>query len=377
MVLSDADVAPWRALFPSTKHGTHLDHALMSPSNLRVVEAMHGFIQDLLLHGAAHEDAWLQRCAEVRAMGARLLGGSPTEASLVRNTSHGLSLVAAGLDWAAGDEVLLAAADEYPSNVLAWTQVAASRGAVVKDVPTQNGQVTVDALERAWTPRTRLLAVSAVQFSTGEVMDLRALGQWCQSRRVLMCVDGIQALGVVPLNVKDMGIHVLAAGGHKWLLGPPGAGFLHVDEALRERIQPTLMGWGNTANAHTGVAAPVLHPDGRRFEEGNAAFAEVHGLGAAVALLLDVGLSQVAARVTALTTALQGGLRKRGFHVSPQGTPAGIVSVTHPSASSGSRHATLTTHGVRRSVRRGRLRLAPHFYNTHAELERVVDLLGA
>jgi cysteine desulfurase / selenocysteine lyase len=371
----------YRAQFPVLQEQLYFNHAGVAPTSLRVAEAVRAWMDDLVQHGVRHERRWEAHCEAVRAQAARMVNASPDEVAFVRNTSHGLGLVAEGLDWQPGDEVAVASRIEYPSNVYPWLHLA-SRGVRVREVeaPAEGG-VTVEAVARALTPRTRLVAVSSVQFASGVRTDLEALGALCAREGVLLCVDGIQSVGCVPVDVKRCRIHFLAADSHKWMLGVSGIGFLYVDAGVLPRLRPVLVGWRSTTDAWNFNRAHFeLRPDARKLEEGSTAYTGVYALGAALGLLQEVGMERVGARIGELLALLDTRLRALGCGVGPAPAErAGILTFAPPAGtrSAAELAAHLTAAGVSLSLRRERVRLSPHFYAQEAEVEQVVERVRA
>jgi len=368
----------YRALFPVLQEQLYFNHAGVAPTSLRAAEAVRGWMEDLVYHGIRHERGWEAHCERVRALAGRLLHAEPDEVAFVRNTSHGLGLVAEGLDWKPGDEVAVATSLEYPSNVYPWLHLR-DRGVVVRDIEAPSGGVTPEAVERALTPRTRLVAVSSVQFATGYRTDLDAVGALCERAGVLFCVDGIQSVGCVPVDVKKSRIHFLSADSHKWMLGVAGIGLLYVSREVLPRLRPVLVGWRSTTDAWNFNRTHFeLRPDARKFEEGSAAYTGIYALGASLELLQEVGIPAIAARVRDLLAHAEQGLRGLGCEVGPAPEHrAGILTFLPPGADARALGAYLAGHHVAHSVRRGRIRLSPHFYNQPAELDRLVELVRA
>jgi cysteine desulfurase / selenocysteine lyase len=237
----------------------------------------------------------------------------------------------------------------------------------------------VEAVARALTPRTRLVSVSSVQFASGVQTDLEALGALCASAGVLLCVDGIQSVGCVPVDVKRARVHFLSADSHKWMLGVSGAGFLYVDAAVLPRLRPVLVGWRSTTDAWNFNRAHFeLRADARKLEEGSAAYTGIYAMGAALSLLHEVGMERVGARIAALLAQLDAGLRQLGCEVGPDASErAGILTFVPPpgTRSPAALAQGLTAAGVSLSLRRERVRLSPHFYTQDAEVDRVVALV--
>ncbi|MBJ6765442.1 aminotransferase class V-fold PLP-dependent enzyme [Myxococcaceae bacterium JPH2] len=364
----------YRAEFPVLQEQLYLNHAGVAPTSLRAASAVRGWMEDLVHTGIQHERGWEAHCEKVRGMAARLIGAAPDEVAFVRNTSHGLGLVAEGLDWRPGDEVVVATRLEYPSNVYPWLHLR-DRGVVVRDIETPAGGVTPEAVAASLTSRTRLVAVSSVQFATGYRTDLDALGAVCERAGALLCVDGIQSVGCVPVDVKKSRAHFLSADSHKWMLGIAGIGILYVARDVLPRVRPVLVGWRSTTDAWNFNRSHFeLRPDALKFEEGSAAYTGIYALGAALELLLEVGVDRIAERIGQLVSRLEAGLRDLGCDVGPAPEHrAGILTFLPPGADPRALSTWLSERKVAHSVRRGRIRLSPHFYNTPEEMDRVVS----
>ncbi len=366
------DWLKWRSEFPSCAQRVHMNHAGISPLPQRVAAALQEFAAEALVIDDRIYHRWEVRAEAVRGAFARLIGAEPGEVAFVRNTSEGLSLVAAGLDWQAGDNVV-ALADEYPSNVYPWWGLR-RWGVETRMVPRPQARFGVDDVAPLMDGRTRLLAVSAVDWQTGFRADLPALGALCRERGVLFCVDAIQALGAVCIDVTACGIDALAVGGHKWLLAPEGCGALFVSRRIIERLHPVLLGWKSVREASRYLPYHFdLRGDATRLEPGSPPHAAILAFGAALDLLLEIGTEAIEARVLEITDALADGLRRRGASVvSPwgDGERSGIINfrLGNPRALL----AALSRAGVVARERRGGIRLSPHFYASTDDVERVL-----
>jgi len=296
----------FRDEFPVSRTHIFLNHGGVSPTSTRVVDAVHAFMDATARVGRPSFDDWESLATDCRERFARLVGCAPDEVAFVRNTSHGLSLLAAGLDWRPGDRVAAAASVEYPSNVYPWMDLEERGVAALDVIPVDEaGTVTVEAAARALRPRTRVLAVSSAQYATGAVTDLAGLGQLCRERGVLLCVDGIQTVGALPLDVKAAGIHFLSADSHKWMLGMMGIGAVFVDRSVVGRIHPPLLGWRSTTdNFNFDRVHYELLADAGRFEEGSLAYPLIAGFAAALELLEEAGIDRIADHVCGLVTDL-------------------------------------------------------------------------
>ena len=366
----------YRAEFPVLEKQLYFNHAGVSPTSLRAAAAVREWMDDVVQHGVKHERQWEARADNTRQLAARLIGAAPDEIAFVRNTSHGLGLVAEGLDWRPGDEVAVATSLEYPSNVYPWLHLK-DRGVVVREIAAHEDGVTPEAVAAALTPRTRLVAVSSVQYASGYQTDLDAVGALCERAGVLLCVDGIQSVGCVPVDVKRSRIHFLSADSHKWMLGISGVGFLYVAREVLPRLRPVLVGWRSTTDAWNFNRAHFeLRTDALKLEEGSQAYTGIYALSAALELLLEVGAERIAARIRELLAMLDGELRAQGWDTGPAPEHrAGILTFLPPAGDPRALYAWLSERDVSISLRRGRLRVSPHFYNRPEELEQLLRMV--
>jgi selenocysteine lyase/cysteine desulfurase len=373
---------PWsrtRAFFPVTRDLVYLNHAGVAPVSTRVEEAMRRYLDLATSRGAFDYartyDAEIER---VRGRAAKLLGARREEIAFVKNTTEGLGIVAAGLDWQAGDQVVTCDL-EYPSNVYPWWSLR-GRGVETVMLRTRDGRLSLEALDEALAnPRARLLALSSVEFGNGARNDLEAVGRLCSERGVLFCVDAIQSLGCLPLDAPGCGIDFLAADGHKWLCSVEGCGIFYCSRRLLDRVTPRVVGWRSVTDNHDFDRYHMdLQPNAGRFEEGTPNTPGIFALGAAIDLLLELGVEAVGQRVLDLTDRLVAGLGAAGAEVlSPRGPgeASGIVSFRSPDEAPERTAARLRSRGIHVVVRRGGVRASPHFYNDESEIDRLVESL--
>ena len=370
----------YRAEFPVSRTHVFLNHAGVSPTSTRVVDAVHGFMESMARLGRPSFDDWESLARQCREHFARLIGCEADEVAFVRNTSHGLSLLAAGLDWQPGDRVAAAAAVEYPSNVYPWIDLDRRGIASLDAIPVgETGTVTVDAAARVLRPETRVLAVSSAQYATGAVTDLTGLGELCRERGVLLCVDGIQTVGALPLDVKRAGIHFLSADSHKWMLGMMGIGAVFVDRSVVGRVHPPLVGWRSTTDAFNfdRVHYELLAHAGR-FEEGSLAYPLIAGFLATLELLEEAGIDTIAEHVGGLVDDLAERLEALGCVTSPEpGERRHILTFSHPDLDGERLEEALAEACIVVSLRRGRIRVSPHLYNTGGEMKLVAEAVHA
>jgi selenocysteine lyase/cysteine desulfurase len=372
------DWAQWREDFPSAARVVHMNHAGISPLPRRVAAAIQSFADDALMLDPATYQRWEARAAAARAAAARLIGARAQEIAFVRNTSEGLSLVASGLHWQPGDNVVTVA-EEYPSNVYPWFGLQ-RLGVETRLLARPGVRFGADDIAALIDRRTRVLAVSAVDWQSGFRVDLAALAELCRAREVLfVVVDAIQAVGALGVDVAACGIDVLAAGGHKWLLAPEGCGMLFVSDRVVERIYPVVLGWKSVRNP--GVYLPYhfeLRADAARLEPGSAPHLALHAFGTALDLLLEIGPAAIEARVLDITDRLIEGLERLGATILSPGARAERSAIlTFVLGDTPALHAALTEAGIIARPRLGGIRLAPHFYNDADDIARVLDVVRA
>jgi selenocysteine lyase/cysteine desulfurase len=353
-----------------------LNHAAVAPAATRVRDAVDAWVGDLVDHGMDHLADWLRREREIRALAAKLLGAAADEITFVRSTSHGLGMFAEGVAWRPGDEVAVCTELEYPANVYPWLHLR-DRGVVLRPIAARDGGVVVEAVAEAMGPRTRVVSLSAVQFATGVASDLEAIGALCRDRSVLFCVDGIQSVGAFPIDVQRAQVDFLAADSHKWQLGLPGIGIAYVRRELAPQLRPSVVGWKSVKHALDFDNLRLdLREDATRFEEGTESFPMIMGMGAALALLDEIGIARIAEHITAWLAELEPVLAAAGLAPGPPATVRkGILTFRPPSGTAEDFVARARGAGLVLSPRRGRVRVSPHFYNGEAELGALVDFL--
>ncbi len=377
-----------RTQFPITKNVIYFNHAAVGPLSRDAFEAMERHARDQMEFGALHWRDWYAEYDRFRDVAARLIGSSTGEISVLKNTSEGLSFVAEGFRWREGDNVITTDL-EFPSNAVPWRALA-KRGVECRFVRSEGGGYSAADVDALIDDRTRILSVSTAAFHNGFAPDLEELGNLCEDRGVLFCVDAIQTLGAIRLDVKRAKIAFLAADGHKWMLGPEGTAIFFCDERVREQLEVLEHGWLNIDRKGRFLDTPMeLFDDGRRFEAGSLNTNGIYGLRASLELIETIGAEVVEKEVLRLANRLADGLESAGFRLgSPRPLRSGIVAV-YPQAvdsagaegsaamTAGGLHRRLEQAGVVCAPREGMLRFSPHFYNDDAEVDRVVELLGS
>lgn len=375
----EADEDWRRSQFPVAARQVFLAHAAVTVLPTVAMEAMNAFNVRNATGELDFSRVLLDEMDGVRASAARLIGARPHEIALLGPTSLGLSLVALGLDWRPGDEVVCHR-DDYPANVYPWADLERRGVRVIRLEPGRPGEITPELVAGALSDRTRLVALASCHFLTGYRIDIEAIGRLVRGRGALFCLDAIQTLGAFPTRVDE--VDFLCADSHKWMLGPMAAGILYVAERHFETLRPSLLGaWNVRSPQFVSQDRLVFEPGARRYEPGVLNASGLLGMQASIELLLSVGIDRIAARLLEHRHRLRSGLEARGYRLAgPAEGPAasGIVTVTHPDPSRiAEQIRRWQAAGIVASARQDRAgvphaRLAPHFYNTPAELERVV-----
>ena len=228
---------------PVAERWAYFDHAAVAPLSVPAQAIATEWAQDFTANGDTGWPKWRDRLETTRKLCAQLIGAYPDEIALVHSTTEGVGLVAEGFSWQAGDNVVVPAG-EFPTNLFPWMNLA-SRGVETRQVAAENERLDLDRLEDACDERTRIISVSWVGYATGWRNDLDAIAEIAHRRGALLFVDAIQGLGVFPLDVAKTPIDFLAADGHKWLLGPEGAGLLYVRREHLDRLRPLMIGWNS------------------------------------------------------------------------------------------------------------------------------------
>lgn len=366
-----------RTEFPVTRRWAFFDHAAVAPLTARAHFALLDYAIDLAENGDVHERAWLDRIEKVRRLAARLLNADPLDIAFIKNTSEGIGIVAEGFPWQTGDNVVTLE-EEYPANIYPWLNLS-TRGVEVRRVASRGNRILIDDIVAALDARTRIFSVSSVEFGSGFRNDLDVLGRLCRERGIYFFVDAIQSLGVFPLDVQATPIDFLAADGHKWLLGPEGAGIFFIRRELVDKLHPVGVGWNSVIGARDFSRIDFrLKPHAGRWESGSLNVAGTSALGASLELLLDIGIENIAQRVLELTDYLCARAADAGLTVFSSRLSAersGIVSLVPKQGDIRALVRRCREQGIVINQRAGRLRVSPHCYNTQEEIDRLLATL--
>lgn len=366
-----------RQQFPITANYNFQNHASVAPICKPAADALCGFAREV--SEAAYLQGTFYRAADrVRTSAAQLINANADEVTFIKNTCEGINYVANGIQWLTGDNVVTTSM-EFTANVYPWMMLE-PRGVMLRRVEQEDGRIPFDRIAAAIDRRTRIVSISAVQWSNGFRVDLTRLGELCKEKGVLLFVDAIQALGVHPLDVRAMNIDFLAADGHKWLVSPEGAGIFYCRKELVGHIRPSETGYLSMKHGFDDEKPRIdFHDDARRFDSGVYNLAGVCALGASIKLFLDVGIDAIQKRIKHVTDLLVEGVRRKDWKVHSPRTASewsGIVSFSSDKVDMTAARAHLRSeHKIIVASRLGRLRASPHFYTSDSEIEQLIEAL--
>lgn len=367
--------------FPVCEDKVFLAHGGDCPLPRRVGEAIRGYAREAAT-GDQEKFVYPKILSDGRKVAGRILGCLPEEVAFVGPTSLALSMVASGLKFRRGDNVLIYF-DDYPSNVYPWMALA-EKGVEVRLMNTRGlGLIRPKDVAGQVDEKTRLVALASCHFISGYRIEAEAIGRYLREHNILFCLDAIQTVGAFPMNAES--VDMLAADAHKWLLGPCGAGLMYVRNAVQEKLSPPIYGWHNVrCPDFVAQEQLVLRSGAARYEAGTHNLLGLVGLVSAMEMLLEIGIENIAAELLRKRAWLVPALEAKGCRVlhsdaSPQNS-SGITSFQHPGKDSAALYQKLLDANIITSLRTDRngqkyIRLSPHFYNTDEELRRVIDLI--
>ncbi len=379
---SDTLLHSLRAQFPHVERGIrYMNHAAQSPLPRATVDAVNDHLAERhngMMMTYSKDFEVIAQCRErIRTL---INAADIHQIAFIGNTSEGLNRVTSGLDWQQGDEIILNSI-EFPSNVYPYRKLE-PQGVHCIFVDAADGTIPLERIEAAITPKTRMIAISAVQFLSGWRSDMEAIGELCRHHDIWFVVDGIQAAGVTPVDVQRWQADAFATGGLKWLMAPMGIGFMYLSDRLCERLKTPDPGWLSVEEPWELLRYDQqLRTDAWRFEGGVSNIPGIYGLNASIGLLMGAGIDRIYAHVVYCNMILRDGLRDAELE------KAGLIpySTEHPVHQSGiltyelpqdTDHSLLEKsfrdHGIFVSIRDKKLRFSPHGYNTLEEIEHVI-----
>ena len=369
-----------RAEFPITERYAYFNSCGIAPLPARANRAVQEFLQISMLEGTEGFHAWMPCIERTRSKLGRLLNVSPDDVAFIKNTAEGLNIVAEAIPWKSGD-VVLVAQDEFPATIYPWKALE-EQGVDLRIVPHQQERITVETFAPALAEgNVRLVVLSWVQFHTGWRADVAAITAACHAAGALVCLDAIQGVGALPLDLELAPVDFCMFGGNKWMMSLQGTGALYVNGAIRDHLRPANVGWLGVPWTDIEVLDPATPLDTRaaRYEEGTRVSICITALEQALDLVEELGSANIAAQIKRTTDLLVAGLVERGASIRSQRDGdhwSGIVAWTHPDRDLHEVMAQLHAAGVLVTIREGSLRAAPHCFNDEHDVNRLLHALG-
>jgi len=368
-----------RDLFPAARKITYLNTAAIGLLPVDTVKAVTSQLEDVAANGSANMGEWFAVQERVRALTASMLGAAASDVAFTRNTSDGLAAVASGVKWEPGDNIV-SFAHEFPANYYPWRKLRDENGVELRLCSEQDGRMDVEELCSLIDGRTRLVAVSAVQYATGFRPDLERIGREARKADALFAVDMIQAFGAVPLDLPGLRVDIAAGASYKWLCAPQGCGILYLNERARQRMRPVSCGWLSVEDPwdFDSREQPFLQ-NTLGWETGTCGYALLYGLEQSLKLLAGIGIRKIAAYLRELSDYLCEILPTKRYSIISSRLPgesSQIVSIEPLNGLSAETVADeLRRQNIVVSARGKRVRIAPHIFNNFDDIENLAACL--
>jgi len=369
-----------RSLFPAAEKYVYLNSAAVAPLPKPAIDAVLSQLNDVSANGSTHFSNWIATKQRARELVAEMLGVRAEQIAFMRNTSDGFASIANGIKWKSGDNIV-SFAREFPANYIPWRMIRDRFGVELRLVPEiDGGRFSVDEMIALIDENTRIVAVSAIQYSSGFVADLERIGAAARKADALFAVDIIQGFGARGYDLPSQFVDVAAGASHKWLCSPEGCGILYLSDRARERVEPTHVGWISleTPWDFEDTEQPYK-PNALAWESGTGASSLFFGLEQSLLLLKDAGPANIQEYLDGLSETLCEMLREKPYDIISSRIPAersAIVCIKHRGGIASSEIAErLERENIIVSPRGDRLRIAPHFFNNVEDIERLVAAL--
>jgi len=369
-----------RRLFPITKEYIYLNSAAITPPPTIAIEAINEQLRDVQMYGSRNYRQWVGRKESCRRLIAGLINARPEQIAFLRNTSDALSTIANGLKWNAGENIVTFQ-NEFPSNVYAWRRIRDTEKVELRFCPErENGRIDSDEFVSLIDEKTRVVAISAVQYASGFRADLKRIGEAARAVDALLVIDAIQAAGVVPIDVEADLIDAAAGASHKWLMAPEGIGYIYLSDRARARIEPTLVGWISVEQPEEySNFEQQFKPGALAWETGTFASALFYALEANLKLFSELGVGEINKYLLGLGDFLCENLDEEKYELVSsrrENEKSPIVCIRNRN---GVEAMQLYKHLQRQNIivapRGDRLRIAPHIYNTREEIKKLISAL--
>lgn len=369
--------------FPQDQSICYLNHAAVSPWPLCTTNTLKDFAQENTTYGASHYLKWLETEKQLRHRLAKLINTPNTdEISLAKSTSEALSIIAYGINWQAGDEVIISN-HEFPSNRIIWESLAQfGVKTIIAELPSHDKTTTpIDAIQHCISKNTRLVSISSIQYASGIRIDLNQLSQLCHQQDILLCVDAIQSLGAIPFDQEQIQADFIVADGHKWMMAAEGLALLYIKKAHQNKLRLTQFGWHMIKDkGNYGATEWEPADDGTRFECGSPNMLGIHALNASLGLIHEIGVDTIASelelRMRYLTTQLSNIKGLTFLSPTESALRGGIITFNIDQVDSNKLYIALMSAGVICASRGGGIRFSPHFYTPKKVMDTAIDILN-
>jgi cysteine desulfurase / selenocysteine lyase len=369
-----------RSLFPAAVRYTYLNSAAVSPIPTTAIDAVNWQLNDVSNHGTLHFNEWVDTKNRARSLVGKMLKVRPEQVAFLRNTSDGFASIASGLTWRKGDNIV-SFEREFPANFYAWRRVRDEFGVELRLCPEREGRIDLNELISLIDSNTKVVAISAVQYGSGFKADLERIGRSARAVDALFCVDIIQGFGAMPFDLPAQFVDAASGASHKWLCAPEGCGVFYLSDRARDRVKPTLVGW-------ISVETPWDFEDREQpfkstalaWESGTGSASLFYGLEQSLKLLNETGIENIERHLSNLSDHLCDSLGGKDYDIvssRADGEKSAIVCLKHRGGVHANRIAAdLEASNIIISPRGDRVRIAPHFYNNSADIERLVEALN-
>ncbi len=366
-----------RSLFPYIKTGkVYFNHASISPLSSVVTDKIKDYLAMRSETDIENFEYVLAVTAEVKGKIASLIHTTADRVAFVDNTSNGLNILAQGLHWKYGDRIVLNDI-EFPSNVYPFLNLK-TQGVEIDFVKSRDGIVSADDILRAVTPKTKLISLSFVQFLSAYRADLMKIGEYCAKHNIVFCVDGIQGIGALELDVNKYHIDFVACGTQKWMMGLMGLAFVYISDKLQESLAPRYVGWMSVENTWELLNYDfVLKKTADAFQNGSYSVIGVVGVSGALEVFEKIGYKKIEQIILANSRYFINRLHETGYTIPAYRTGTENLSgiISFPSEKAKLMYQQLKDNNIICSLREGMIRFSPHFYNTIEEIEKTIDII--
>ncbi len=364
--------------FAVKKNLIYCNNSAVAPIPVSTQNLITKFLQEYSHYGSLNYPEWINKVEKIRENFAKFLNASKDEIAFVKNTSTGLSIIANGIKWNKGDEIIILE-KEFPANIYPWLNLK-KQGVKINILPERNYKYDYNELLTLITNKTRLIALSFIEYSTGFKHDLEYIGKICREKDIIFVVDAIQGMGVFPIDVRKMNISVLCADGHKWMCSPEGCGIFYIEKSLIPKVEPVLIGWNTVKNASNYDKIEfTVKENAQKYEEGSLNLLGIFALGNMLNIINKISINYITQKVLKLSYLLFSKVDRNKYKIlSPKDDKyrSSIVTIKPMHKNVYDIYKILEKNSIFCSVRRNALRFSIHFYNDEEEINKVVNILN-